>query len=134
MDTRQRHTEGLPVTVFVPGPLPGQNEIIAAAKVRFARGGKYSEMKKTWTQRVANYFLVAKCPKFNRVSIILEWIEAHNRRDPDNVMSGKKFILDGMVKAGVIPNDTRKYISKITHKFGDNEKLRPGVFVTVEPC
>jgi len=73
-----------------------------------------------------------RLPEFNRVEITLEWIEPNSRRDPDNVMAGKKFILDGMVEAGMIKNDTWEFIKLITHKFGESNKHKPSVTVTVK--
>jgi Holliday junction resolvase RusA-like endonuclease len=39
------------------------------------------------------------------------WYLTNKRRDLDNIAFAKKFILDGAVKAGVIPNDNVKYIT-----------------------
>ena len=114
---------------FVPR-LPGMNEIIgAASKNRYA----YAAMKKTWTERVAMRIMLEKQGKlsFNRVTVLCEWKEPNNRRDPDNCFAAVKFILDGMVKAGLIKQDSRKYIDGIAHKFGNNDKENPGVWVQV---
>lgn len=46
------------------------------------------------------------CP----VYISFTWFEESRRRDPDNVVFAKKFILDGMVKAGIIPDDNYKWV------------------------
>jgi Holliday junction resolvase RusA-like endonuclease len=39
-----------------------------------------------------------------------EWHEKTKRRDADNIAFAKKFILDALVKMGVLPNDSRKYV------------------------
>ena len=50
------------------------------------------------------------------IDISIEWYQ-NGRKDPDNVSFGIKFILDGMVKAGIIENDGQKQIRNISHSF-----------------
>jgi len=128
-------------TFWVHGPMPGLNEIILAAK---ASPYRYSAMKKTWTDIVAGQIVTANhtlarrgrgLPTFDQAIVNCEWIEPHNRRDPDNVFGGGlKFILDGMERAGIIPKDSRKHIRGIVHSYGDNDKDGPGVMITVTEC
>lgn len=44
------------------------------------------------------------------VVIRFEWHEKTKRRDADNIASAKKFILDALVKTGVLVDDSRKYV------------------------
>ena len=97
----------------IEGRLPGLNEMIDAAKKGKGKYQPYSMMKQTYTDMVA--WLAKKLPKYQQVNITITWYEPNEKRDPDNVMAGQKFILDGLVKAGTIPNDTRRYIKSITH-------------------
>lgn len=97
----------------IEGRLPGLNEMIAAAKKGKGKYQPYSIMKQTYTDMVA--WLAKMLPKYQQVNIIITWYEPNEKRDPDNVMAGQKFILDGLVKAGTIPNDSRRYIKSITH-------------------
>jgi Holliday junction resolvase RusA-like endonuclease len=46
------------------------------------------------------------------------WIEENRRRDLDNVSGSRKFILDALVKAGVLPDDSPKYVRAFTDTFG----------------
>jgi hypothetical protein len=39
------------------------------------------------------------------------WYEATKRRDKDNVAFGKKFLLDGMQSAGILPSDNNQWIA-----------------------
>lgn len=39
-----------------------------------------------------------------------EWHERTKKRDADNIASAKKFILDALVKSGVLADDSRKYV------------------------
>ena len=64
------------------------------------------------------------------VDITCTWITKDLRKDPDNVSAGVKFILDGLVQAGILPDDRRKQIGSITHKF-DVDKLNPRVEIVL---
>lgn len=44
------------------------------------------------------------------VIVRFEWHERTKRRDADNIASAKKYILDALVKCGVLENDSRKYV------------------------
>ena len=96
----------------IPGRLPGFNEIIEAAK---RNPHEYARMKETYTAMVA--WLAKKLPRFEKVALVITWYEPDQRRDPDNIMAGQKFILDGLVAAGTIPNDSQRYIQGILHRF-----------------
>lgn len=106
---------------WVPGPLPGQNEIVAAAKGSAGKGYAYAAMKKAWTDKVAWCARAAKLHQrpFTRVRLEFNWIEPKNangaQRDPDNIEAGQKFVWDGLVVAGVLPNDTRKQNAGTSH-------------------
>lgn len=43
-------------------------------------------------------------------ALIITWYVKNKRKDADNIAFAKKFILDGLVEANVLPNDNRKYI------------------------
>ena len=101
----------------IPGRLPGLNEIIAAAKEHF---GSYANMKDEYTASIA--WLAKKLPKYEKVALIITWYEPDKRRDLDNIMAGQKFILDGLVAAGTIPNDSQKYVRGIIHRFKVDRK------------
>ena len=101
----------------IEGRLPGLNEMIEAAKSNF---GAYASMKQTYTDMVA--WLAKKLPAYEKVALIITWHEPDQRRDPDNIMAGQKFILDGLVAAGTIPNDSQKYVRGIVHRFKVDRK------------
>lgn len=101
----------------IPGRLPGLNEIIDAAK---RNPHEYARMKETCTAMVA--WLAKKLPRFEKVALVITWYEPDQRRDPDNIMAGQKFILDGLVAAGTIPNDSQKYVRGIVHGFKVDRK------------
>ena len=105
------------MTLTIPGRLPGLNEIIDAAKLRGRNYKEYATMKDRNTQMVAWLAKKAGLPKYEKAYLIITWYEPDLRRDPDNIMGGQKFIMDGLVQAGVIPDDSQKYILGIFHRF-----------------
>ena len=98
--------------LIIPGRLPGLNDMIEAARRNRYESAK---MKKEYTELTAWYARSAGLPRFDRVDLVITWYEPNQKRDKDNIMAGQKFILDGLVEAGVLPNDGWKQIGKITH-------------------
>lgn len=89
--------------IVIPGEMPGMNEIIDAAKQGNRGYQPYAKMKKENTQLVT--WIAKKVPKKKRIFLDITWIAKDKRRDPDNIAAAVKFIWDGLVGAGVIPND-----------------------------
>lgn len=101
------------ITLTIPGTLPGMNEVIGVARAnRFAS----SNQKKKYTELVAYHAMAARIPTMKRIALNITWYEKDRRRDIDNITGGgSKFILDGLVLAGVIPDDNQKVVTDITH-------------------
>lgn len=117
---------------FVPGPLPSMNEMIAAAKGYNGRGFAYAKMKQEWTTLVAQCATAANLTLvLNPVAISCQWNEKHRRRDIDNVQAGVKFVLDGLVQAGILVNDTQAKVWQLTHSIV-LDKTHPGVWVEID--
>lgn len=118
----------MPIPVWIPGPLPGLNELLAAAKGAGGTGRGYSRLKRQWTETVWALAKKAQLPMFGRVRLRFIWYEANRRRDPDNIAAGgRKIILDGLVKAGVLPADGWENIGGWTDDF--RVSAEPGVMV-----
>lgn len=117
---------------WVPGPLPGENEIIKACRSR-----SYPRLKAKWTSDIVWCIKAAIPPKgMTRVRCRFDWVSADRRHDPDNIEAAQKFVWDalspprnGKPGAGVIPNDgwDENAGSEHHHEVG----ARPGVWVTV---
>jgi len=58
------------------------------------------------------------------------WHVKDRRRDIDNIGFGAKAIIDGMVRAGVFPDDRQKYIVRIIHDLVIDKN--EGVWVELE--
>lgn len=54
------------------------------------------------------------------VVINFEWHERTKKRDADNIASAKKFILDALVKQGILVDDSRKYVKGFYDKIIDD--------------
>lgn len=124
------------VEIWIPGKLPGQNDIIAACKARTGRrtttGGledRYSIMKRAHSGDIGLLVRVMGNKPFDRpVRVHCLWYEENGRRDPDNVAAGVKFVLDGLVKGGLIQDDSPKWVVGIDNDYvygaGYGVKLR----------
>jgi crossover junction endodeoxyribonuclease RusA len=56
-----------------------------------------------------------KIPPLQRVRVTLEWVVPDERiRDIDNPIATYKCLADGLVNAGVVPDDNPKYMDKST--------------------
>lgn len=109
----------------IQGELPTLNEIIAVSKKHHMQ---YANMKKDFTALVQ--ISAGNLPKIEKANFEITWYCKDKRKDKDNIISGQKFIFDGLVKAGVIRNDGWAEIGHISHKF-EVDKYRPRVEVEI---
>lgn len=84
-----------------------------------------AKIKKEETERV--YWLCRKQglkPFTKPVAVKITWID-NSRKDPDNICYSKKYLLDGMVMAGVLKNDGKRQIVSFFDTFtsGDHEQI-----------
>jgi len=108
----------------IPGRLPGLNEVIKSAKMGKGNYQPYATMKREYGDAIT--YLAKKLPPCNIVSITIKWYEPDSRRDIDNIAAGgTKFIMDALVHAGTIKDDSQKYVKSISHEFYvDRENAR----------
>ena len=116
---------------FVPGPLPGLNEIVDACKGCGGKGYGYAAMKKQWTENCFWRVKEAAIPRIKRARFEFRWVERDRSRNCDNVAAAHKFVLDSLVLAKVLTNDGWKQIAGWTDTFEVGP--RPGVEVTIIP-
>jgi hypothetical protein len=100
----------------IKGELTDLNRYIKALNA--SRWGG-NDIKQTETYRVAVEARAARLQPVTEypIRIIYRWYSKDQRMDVDNVAFAKKFINDGLVQAGVIENDTRRYIAGFTDEF-----------------
>lgn len=116
---------------FIPGALPGLNEIVGAAHVRRGKWSKYGDMKAAHQEYIVTLIRKAKLRPMELVTIEFTWHEASKRRDKDNIAAGKKFICDALKEAGVLANDGWKNIDGFSDQF-IIDRTQPGVTVTLK--
>lgn len=103
-----------------PAPLDGLNELVASERKGFGAGNSLKRKNGLNAQQFCEVAMIEqgwKCPDC-RCHVTLTFIEPSERRDPDNVYGGTKFILDGITKpigrktygAGAIEDDSQKWI------------------------
>lgn len=110
--------------LYLP-PLTSLNKYINAERTNRFMAAK---IKKQETELVAWECRRQKAPRLTKIkSLLFIWKTKDRRQDKDNISFSKKFVLDGMVLAGVIPNDTYNTLpNKIEDKYEIGE---PGVEV-----
>ena len=128
--------------LFIEGPLPGLNALIAASKRSGWRQGKkgsrwneYARMKKEWHERIELTAKVQKIkPVMSRASFVFVWFEKDRRRDPDNIAAaGRKFIFDSLIKAGILRGDGWKHVEGWKDEFRvARGARRPGVLIEIQ--
>ena len=114
--------------LIIPGELPGLNEIISISKEHWA---KYAEEKHNRTEEIAYLARSQIKKKYKKVDLTFTWYCKDKRRDKDNIIAGQKFILDGLVAAGVIENDGWRQVGNILHYFKIDNK-NPRVEILIE--
>lgn len=115
-------------TFTIDGRMPGLNEYTRKQRQNRHAG---AAMKRRETERAAWSAKAARVPRFVRpVHVSFLWVEPNRRRDRDNVAFARKFVLDGLVLAGVIRDDGPDYVTGFTDRFS-YDKANPRVVVTV---
>lgn len=100
----------------IQGELADANAFIDAQRRHLHVGAK---LKKEETERVmweikATYKgLIQVFP----ISITFSWYCKDKRKDKDNIAFAKKFILDGLVAAEILPDDGWAHVDSFTDKF-----------------
>lgn len=114
------------IRLTIPGELPTMNEIVAVSKKHHMA---YASMKKKYTDLV--HLHASNLPKVDRADFLIIWYCKNRRKDKDNIMAGAKFILDGLVNAGVIENDGWAQVGNIFHVFKvDKDNPRVEIEIT----
>jgi Holliday junction resolvase RusA-like endonuclease len=97
----------------IPGELIDLNQYI-----RNERGNLYAaaSIKKNMTE-ICTLCAKKVRPVGEKVKLLFTWYCCNEKKDPDNISFAKKFIIDGMVKAGVLKNDGWKQIGGFEDNF-----------------
>ena len=117
-------------TFRVNGRLDGLNEYTRACRSNKYAGAK---LKKRNQAKVVRAIEDAGLkPLRGNVSLVITWYDkpgANGRhRDKDNIAFAKKFVLDGMVEAGLIADDDWATVIGFTDLFVESDDEGVGVF------
>ena len=117
-------------TLVIEGRFPSLNDYIREInRSRWAGAA----VKRDETARVRDAALLAHMARHaEKVDVHIHWVEHDTRRDPDNIRFAVKFILDGLVAAGVIRDDNQGCIGRIQDTF-DTDREHPRVEITLTP-
>jgi len=116
---------------FVPGPLPGLNELIRAkGNTRYPA---YNKLKREWMKTIQWELMAGKIRPVSKAFFRFVWYERNRRRDLDNISGGgRKLILDALVLCGILENDGWKEVSGWSDEFRVAGSDQPGVEVEME--
>lgn len=64
------------------------------------------------------------------VRVSVRWVEPHRGRDLADVSYAKRYVVDGLVKAGIIGNKTSREIVALSDEFG-YDRMRPRIIVEI---
>ena len=101
--------------LVIQGTLPSLNQYIYAC-----RNNKYagSKMKKEIENKITLFIKTQlKTQIKGSVKLSFRWYEPNRRRDLDNIAMSKKFILDALVKNGILENDNWQHVQGFTDEF-----------------
>lgn len=101
----------------IKGKLPGLNEYTRACRGK--NGDRLgAKFKRDVEEQIGWAIKLARTSKTlhavnGPVIVRIEWYESTKRRDVDNIVFAKKFILDALVSNGILQDDGRKYVKQI---------------------
>lgn len=98
-------------------------------QINLARSNRFksAKCKEEWTDNIVYLARIQQTPKFpNKVWIAFRWEVKSFARDSDNVAAAAKFIMDGLVNAGVLTKDNLTIVqSPVIHSYakGKTDKV-----------
>ena len=117
-------------TLVIDGRLPNLNDYTKACRTSPIVG---NNMKQKQEEYISGFILeqLHGVHFEGKVFLHFRWIEANRNRDLDNICFAKKFILDALVKNGIIKTDGWRGVYGFTDEF-DVEPFNPRVEVLIE--
>lgn len=118
--------------LLIEGELTALNEFINAERRNRYIAAKIKKGETGYCQDVAEKSELKLQETDFPCALIITWYVKNKRKDADNIAFAKKFILDGLVEAGVLPNDNRKYVQGFTDIVKE-DKERQRIEITFVP-
>lgn len=113
-------------TFTISERLEGLNNYINLCKKRRGNYNPAQQYKKDIQKDIVAYIKERKVRRIKKPCFVsFTWYERNRRRDKDNVAFAKKFILDAMKEAGVLPDDGNRYLEGFADYFvyGEGQKV-----------
>lgn len=111
------------------GKLPSLNEYINACRTNVFKANKMKQTSDNTVILSARRDGLTRIDKYP-IKVKVTFYESNSKRDVDNVAFANKFILDGLVKAHIIEDDSQKYVKEI-HSTVKVDKANPRVEVVL---
>lgn len=118
--------------LLIEGELTALNEFVNAERRNRYIAAKIKRDETGYCQDVAEKSDLKLQETDFPCALIITWYVKNKRKDADNIAFAKKFILDGLVEAGVLPNDNRKYVQGFTDIVKE-DKERQRIEITFVP-
>ena len=104
-------------TIRINNIPPTQNEL------RRMHYHQVASEKKEWERIVSIIVREQKIQPVDQVKVTYEFcFKDKKRRDPDNYAASAKMLQDGLVKAGILPDDNFNHVHELTIKRGETNK------------
>lgn len=72
------------------------------------------KLVKEWRDATHVLARAAKIPACRRIQVEFHYVPRTNqRRDPDNLVASLKPCVDGLVDAGIVPDDTEEFVERV---------------------
>ncbi|EOE6423505.1 hypothetical protein ACKO7J_002246 [Enterococcus hirae] len=92
-------------TFYIPGELMSLNEFINIQRTHPMKGNQVKQKNTNRCKRAVLEAIQQGLSFELPVRLSITWYMKNRRKDPDNIAFAVKFILDGLVNAGALPND-----------------------------
>lgn len=102
--------------LYIPQRLDGLNETTKANRTHWTKGAKHKKEQEEivmWAIKESNLHPIAGAFRME-----IHYSEPNDKRDPDNIASAKKFILDALQKTEIIKNDNQKFVKGWSESWG----------------
>jgi len=99
------------VILWVPGRLPGLNELLAGKASQNGSWNRYNQLKQQWYGQIRMLCQAKRVAEIGPGYFSFLFCEPDRRRDPDNVVAGGvKLLFDSLVGAGVMAGDSWNHV------------------------
>jgi len=114
----------------IPGVLPQLNDVVRASKGHWSAYAR--EKKKTENAIIALIKAQKLKPMDGKVYFHFTWVSPDYKVDPDNMAFAKKYIIDSLVRSGILPQgDGRKSVAGWIDDFPEKDPSRPRIEVLI---